>query len=146
MDYQMLWFSDHRKAGSDRIRRHSNHKNPEASWSWASVTGPVRYFDRHQDQFQRRSGESEIDPLLKVTDGWTEAAGPNAYGPVKTGIVTVAGQILPVVYNITRSVWRPNIKPCDQEDPAVEPEVTFNVLTEPPSLSEGMSSLNCVFL
>lgn len=142
----MLWFSDHCKAGSDRIRRHSNYKSPEASWYWASVTGPVRYFDRHQDQFQRHSGESEIDPLLKVTDGWTEAAGPNAYGPAKTGIATVAGQILPIVYDITRSVWRPNVKPYDQEDPAAEPEVTFDVLTESPSLSEGMSSLNYVFL
>lgn len=75
MDYQMLWFSDHRKAGSDLIRRHSNHKSPEASWSWASVTGPVRYFDRHQDQFQCRSGESEVDPLLKVTK-----AGPKLLG------------------------------------------------------------------
>lgn len=81
-----------------------------------------------------------------MTDGWTEAAGPNAYGPVKTGIVTVAGQILPVVYDITRSVWSPNVKPYDQEDPAVEPEVTFDVLTESPSLSEGISSLNYVFL
>jgi hypothetical protein len=81
-----------------------------------------------------------------VTDGWTEAAGPNAYGPVNTGIVTVAGQILPVVYHITRSMWSPNVKPYDQEDPAVEPEVTFDVLTESPSLSERISSLSYVFL
>lgn len=62
------------------------------------------------------------------------------------GIVTVLGQILPVVYDITRSVWLPDIKPYDQEDPHVEPEVTFDVLTESPALSEGMASLNYVFL
>ena len=146
MSYQMLWFSDHGKAGLDLIERHSRDKSPQASWSWASVTGPVRYFDRHQDQFQRRSGESEVKPLLEVTEGWTEPAGPNAYGPVKTGIVTVIGQVLPVKYNTARSVWRPDVKPFDQEDPHVEPDVTFDVVMESPALSEGMASLNYAFL
>lgn len=58
---------------------------------------PVSYLDRHQDQSQRRSGESEVDPLLEVTEGRTELAGPSAYGFVNTGIITVVGQILLVV-------------------------------------------------
>jgi hypothetical protein len=146
MDYEMLWFSDHKKAGSDLIQRHSEQETPRVSWSWASVTGPVSYFDRHQDQFQRRSGESEVDPLLEVIEAWTEPAGPNAYGPVKTGIVTVVGQILPVIYDINRAVWRPNVEPYDKEDPNVEPEVTFDVMMESPEQSKEMASLNYVFL
>jgi hypothetical protein len=146
MDYEMLWFSDHKKAGSDLIQRYSEQETPRVSWSWASVTGPVSYFDRHQDQFQRRSGESEVDPLLEVIEAWTEPASPNAYGPVKTGIVTVVGQILPVIYDINRAVWRPNVEPYDKEDPNVEPEVTFDVMTESPAQSKEMASLNYVFL
>jgi hypothetical protein len=115
--YQLLWSSDHDTAGATSIGRHPEHSSA-ASWSWASITGPVNCIERAGNQFIRRSGQSEVEPLPRVTKAMALPATENPFGAVETGIITVTGQVLPIKSSTVRAVWRP-------EDPHVEPHVIF---------------------
>src|SRR5207248_7948776 len=61
MAYGTLWFSDHEKAGARLITRYPG--SFAATWSWTSVAGPVRYIERKRNQFERKTGEPEVEPL-----------------------------------------------------------------------------------
>jgi hypothetical protein len=135
MSYGMLWFSDHKKAGTKPIERFSEHGDLNASWSWASVAGPVKYYDRSRNQFERKSGESEVEPLLDITRAQVTPSSANPYGSIKTAIVSVTGQIILVRYDRARAVWRP--WHAGLSEPHLEPEVAFDVLTEAHEYLEG---------
>ncbi|KAK4126565.1 hypothetical protein N657DRAFT_312643 [Parathielavia appendiculata] len=78
------------------------------SWLWASIVGPVRYIDRHLDQFRyRRSGDDEVKPVLQVLRAATVPQTADVYGPVTAGFVTIRGQVLDVMYNLLGGTWRP---------------------------------------
>jgi hypothetical protein len=49
----------------------------------------------------------------------------NLFGAIKTGIITITGQVLPVKYDAGRAVWRPRHGIDPNEGPRVEPHVIF---------------------
>jgi hypothetical protein len=51
------------------------------------------------------------------------AATENPFGAVKTGIVIVTGEVLPVKYDTVRPVWRSRRGVGPDEGPLVEPHV-----------------------
>jgi hypothetical protein len=115
--YQLLWSSDHDTAGATSIGRHPEHTSA-ASWSWASIAGPVNYIERAGNQFVRRSGQAEVEPLLRVTKAMALPAIENTFGAVKTGIITATSQVLPVKYDTVRAVWRPDMESDPTKTPA----------------------------
>jgi hypothetical protein len=110
------------------IKRFSEHSDSKASWSWASVAGPVKYYDRSRNQFERKSAELEAEPWLDITRARVTPSSAHPYGSIKTAIVSVTGQIILVRYDRARAVWRP--WRAGMSEPHLELEVTFNVLTE----------------
>lgn len=149
MSYSLLWMSDHAQAKKPVQRIPAEPYAP--SWSWASIDGPVRYIDRHLDQFNhRRSGKDEIDTVLKTAKAATYPQTSNKYGPTKVGFVTVSGQVLPIRYVPNLKAWRPDRVPpsagsdswseVDHEStefsgslwytPRVEPKIIYDVLDD----------------
>jgi hypothetical protein len=115
-----LWFSDHDIAGAASIGRYPEHA---FAVSWSSITGPVNYIEGVGNQYVRRSGQSEVEALLRVTKAMALPVTENSFGAVKTSIITVTGQVLPVKCDTVRAVWRPRHGVGSDEDPRVEPHV-----------------------
>ncbi|KAK4179159.1 heterokaryon incompatibility protein-domain-containing protein [Triangularia setosa] len=151
MAYSLLWTAHHAAAldiNQPIIRMPVVPFAP--SWSWASVVGPIKYIDRHRDQFtHRRSGDDEVKPIIEVLQATTTPATPNVYGPVSAGFVTVRGQVLSVRYNSLESAWWPV---SDENHPSPEfeptnvgftPKFIPDVLEEDPrfSLTARLSTL-----
>ena len=103
MAYGLLWMSDHNASPAPITRNVENSTLP--TWSWASVTGPVKYLDRQRSQFERKSRGNTVIPILEVVAAHSESSGPNAFGDVSFGWVCVIGQVLRVDWE--RSVFRP---------------------------------------
>lgn len=74
--------------------RHSTFYAP--SWSWASVTGPVRY-----DWFY--TGHQPLVELLEIT---CIPATENQYGPAKSAVAVLRGRIAPVRLEARHNRWR----------------------------------------
>ncbi|KAH6644450.1 heterokaryon incompatibility protein-domain-containing protein [Boeremia exigua] len=95
--YGLLWISDHEGSGAPIIR---NDESPDLpSWSWASITGPVKYLDRQRSQFERKSRGNTVIPTLHVIGAHVEPRGPNAFGDVYYGWVCVKAQLLRVTFD-----------------------------------------------
>ncbi|KAL2115194.1 hypothetical protein VTJ04DRAFT_10857 [Mycothermus thermophilus] len=113
MAYSLLWIADHGDASEkDEVITRIPVTPYAPSWSWASIVGPIRYMDRHLDQFtHRRSGKNELKPELEVLHAVTVPPdGPNTanpYGPVSSGAVVVRAQVLPVIVDPESGDWRP---------------------------------------
>jgi hypothetical protein len=103
MAYGLLWYSDHDASPAPITRNVENSNLP--TWSWVSVTGPVKYLDRQRSQFERRSRGNTVIPILGVEATYSETSGPNTFGDVSFGWVCVVGQVLRVDWE--RSVFRP---------------------------------------
>ncbi|KAF2748768.1 hypothetical protein M011DRAFT_525281 [Sporormia fimetaria CBS 119925] len=134
MEYSLLWMSDHKSAKEPIQRIKIEAYAP--SWSWASTDGPVKFIPRHLDQFSsRRSGDDEIDPIFRCVRAGTVPVTSNKFGPVKYSFVTVVGQFLPIFYDRSRKVWRPE-DPDEPgmalADPRLEPKFVFDVASEFP--------------
>ncbi|KAJ4992973.1 heterokaryon incompatibility protein [Stagonosporopsis vannaccii] len=95
--YGLLWISDHKFSAVPITRNNESPNQP--SWSWASITGPVKYLDRQRSQFERRSRGNTVIPLLEVVGAHLEASSTNAFGDVYFGWVCVKGQLLRVTFD-----------------------------------------------
>lgn len=103
MAYGLLWYSDHDASPAPITRNVENSNLP--TWSWVSVTGPVKYLDRQRSQFERRSRGNTVIPILEVVATYSQTSGPNTFGDVSFGWLCVVGQVLRVDWE--RSVFRP---------------------------------------
>lgn len=134
LTYSLLWISDHEHAQKPTKRVPVMPYAP--SWSWASIDGPVRYFQRHLDQLSyRRSGEDEIEPVMRVLKATSKPSPSNLFGPVSMGFITLQGQFMPISYNPVTKVWRPSAAAQGSaSNPSinvkVEPIFIYDVLDE----------------
>lgn len=115
LEYSLLWymkptipFTPARRVAST-LAPQSGPSYYAPSWSWASLTGPVHFPPRHQDQYTyHRSGGDEIQPVWKVLSVSAAPSTVNPYGPVKPGAsVTIQGQVRHLIRDSERKVWRP---------------------------------------
>ncbi|KAK4496155.1 hypothetical protein PRZ48_012134 [Zasmidium cellare] len=105
LEYGLLWMSDYH-AQSFLIYR--NPKRPHMpTWSWASTTGPVKYFDRQRNQFERRTHGATVEPRFKVLEAEVSSRGSNLYSDVDRGMLKIKGQLLRVHYDKTKCHFRP---------------------------------------
>jgi hypothetical protein len=63
------------------------------SWSWASVTGAIAYYDEVTDEQQRAT---QLEPRLNLLDAACTLSTQNVYGP-GTGELYVEGDLIPVL-------------------------------------------------
>lgn len=97
------------------------------SFSWASVKGPVAFFNRYQNNilWERLRGErgnaAEVKPLLTIMEIVSpELFTTNPYGPAESFSIRVHGQILPVEFDTTIDRWQlellgPRTRPVDRK-------------------------------
>jgi len=128
IEYSLLWMRDYGEA-EEPIERFERTYTP--SWSWSSVKGPIKYISRHQDQFtSRRSGDDEIDPVLRVSDASSLQSRPTMGISPSVSFVKVMGQIMPVEYDLERKTLRPAGVSHDGPGLQREPIIVFDVPSE----------------
>lgn len=113
-----------------------------------SVHEPLVFIRAHIQHL--RGGNETVSsyyrPEFKPADVSKSYFTPGRKPSNRVGRPRVIIQIIPVICDINRAVWRPNVKLYDKEDPNVKSEVTFDVMMESPAQSRGMASSNYVFL
>jgi hypothetical protein len=102
LTFQLLWHSDH---GND-----ANELEPvqlefpfAPSWSWASISGPIRYHARSPTD--RISAYSLLIPV----GIWTRGTSPNKYGAVAIEFIKLLARVLPVTFDRHHNKWVPRI-------------------------------------
>lgn len=128
--FEILWYSDHQNAGAKGTQRHKDCYAP--SWSWASIFGPVRYYNRFVGPLARRNGRDEVDAVLDIIEAAVFPSGPNIYGPACRGYIKAHGLLMPVKFDISQNTWQPVL---ETKGGFEDPTVSLDVPTEFPGRS-----------
>lgn len=121
MAHALLWRSNH--SGPWLIRRNTD-REQIPTWSWASTTGPVLYFPRQRNQFERRSNcLATVEPLLQILKTSVKLRGPDVYSDAESGRIVVKGQVIRVRYESETG----NLRPWDDElaDQRIKEDIEF---------------------
>ncbi|KIW24960.1 uncharacterized protein PV07_10636 [Cladophialophora immunda] len=101
LPWGLLWATEVWERQHDKIftvKRHHEYYAP--SWSWASVTGYVRY----RASPTALGGQGRMHSAISILETHCEPAGPNPYGPLRSGFMKVSGPVVQVrIWPTTRS-------------------------------------------
>ena len=93
LPWGLLWSSSEWERSSDkqfRPKRHQRYVAP--SWSWASMESYVQYPGLPIEL----GGQSPVKYLVDVVETSCTPVGPNDFGPVSSGHITLSGPVVPV--------------------------------------------------